>query len=82
MSQFEKTIQRWRRNQKNVRFEEIDSVLLRVGCEKRMRDSHAIYRLGVDMAIVPFHRPFVLPIYVLNALELLEKAGIIAGEVE
>jgi hypothetical protein len=42
MSRFEKAIQRLRQNPKNVKFEQIENILLRLGFEKRHTSgSHA-----------------------------------------
>ena len=46
MSKWQKELQRIRTNPKNVRFDEIDGLLLGLGFEKRMKGSHAFYKYG------------------------------------
>lgn len=73
MTKRDKTIERMRQNPKNVRFEEIDSLLLSLGFEKRQKGSHATYILANHRITVPFHKPFILPVYVKNVLQLLDE---------
>jgi hypothetical protein len=68
MTQKEKLIQRLRQNPKNVRFEDIDKLLLSFGFEKRQKGSHAT------------RKPFILPVYVKEVLILLDEMDITAEE--
>ena len=74
MSKADKRIQKLRQNPKNVRFEEVDKLLRSLGFEKRQRGSHATYILkGRGRITVPFKKPFILPIYVKEILNLLDE---------
>jgi predicted RNA binding protein YcfA (HicA-like mRNA interferase family) len=77
MTKKQKLLQRLRQNPKNVRFEEIDSLLLALGFEKRQRGSHVtyIYQQQTRMTI-PIRKPFILPVYVKDILKLLDESGI------
>lgn len=81
MSKKEKLIQRVRQNPKNVRFDDIDQLLLSLGFEKRQKGSHATYILkGQGRITVPFRKPFILPVYVKEILELLDEIDITSEE--
>jgi len=74
MTKREKQLQHLRDNSKNVRFEDIDTLLLGLGFTKRQRGtSHAVYTLGVHRITVPYRKPFVKPIYVKMVLEVLDE---------
>jgi predicted RNA binding protein YcfA (HicA-like mRNA interferase family) len=77
MSKQEKRLQRIRQNPKNVRFDDMDALLLSLGFEKRQRGSHATYVLrGQGRITIPFRKPFVLPVYVKEVLKLLDEMEI------
>lgn len=73
MSKRQKAIDKLRRNPKNVRFEEVDSLLIALGFQKRQKGSHAFYTLGDHRIGIPFLRPFILPCYVQQVLRLLDE---------
>jgi len=74
MSKKEKAIARLRQNPKNVRFEEIETILYRLGFTKRQDGtSHARFTLGKHIINVPKRKPFVLKIYVEFLLDELDK---------
>ncbi len=74
MSKKEKAIEKLRQNPKNVRFDEIETILCRLGFIKRQKGtSHAIFTMGQHRVEVPYSHPFVKPIYVKLVLELLDK---------
>ena len=78
MSKQEKLLQRLRQNPKNVRFDDLDTLLLGLGFEKRQRGSHVTYVLKEYGRItIPIRKPFMLPVYVKEVLELLEEVGAI-----
>jgi predicted RNA binding protein YcfA (HicA-like mRNA interferase family) len=80
MGKKEKLLQKIRQNPKNVRFEDIDKLLLSFGFEKRQRGSHATYILkGQGRITIPFRKPFILPIYVKEVLKLLDEMDIVSG---
>jgi predicted RNA binding protein YcfA (HicA-like mRNA interferase family) len=77
MNKKEKLLQRFRQNQKNVRFEDVDKLLLSLGFEKRQKGSHATYILkGQGRITIPFRKPFILPVYVSELVKLLDKMDI------
>jgi predicted RNA binding protein YcfA (HicA-like mRNA interferase family) len=74
MSQTQKLLERFRQNPRNVRFEEMDKLLLSLGFEKRQKGSHTTYILkGQGRITIPFHKPFILPVYVKEVLKLLAE---------
>jgi hypothetical protein len=74
MTKRDKLIKRFRDNDRNVRFEEIDGLLERLGFDKKCSGSHNVYRMqGVPNIIIPFRKPFILPVYVRNVLELIDE---------
>ncbi|MBX3000670.1 MAG: type II toxin-antitoxin system HicA family toxin [Caldilineaceae bacterium] len=75
MSKRDKLLQRFRNNPKTVRFEEVDTLLLQFGFTKRQSGSHATYKFGEHLITVPFRKPYILPVYVKNLLEILEAIG-------
>ena len=78
MSKQEKLLEKLRRNPKNVRFEDIDTLPAGLGFEKRQRGSHVTFSLNACGRItVPVKKPFILPVYVREVLDLLEEAGLI-----
>ncbi len=73
MSKREKLIQRFRNNNKAVRFEEIDTLLISLGFNKKSSGSHFVYILsGFPPITIPFRTPFILPIYVRNVLNVID----------
>ncbi|HEX9922446.1 MAG TPA: toxin HicA [Anaerolineae bacterium] len=73
MSKKEKLL-KIRQNPKNVRFEDIDNLLLSLGFQKRQRGSHATYTLsGGRPLTIPLRKPFILPVYVKQVLLLLNE---------
>lgn len=75
MSKQDKLIQKLRQNSKNVSFKEIDTLLCGLGFEKRQRGtSHATYTIpGKHTLTIPFRKPFILPVYVKQILQLLDE---------
>jgi predicted RNA binding protein YcfA (HicA-like mRNA interferase family) len=74
MSKRKKLLQRFRQNPRTVRFEELDSLLRKLGFEKRQRRSHATYVIpGKRPITIPFRKPFILPVYVKQVLQLLDE---------
>ncbi len=72
MSKREKLLVRFRNNPKTVRFDEIDTLLQRLGFEKRQSGSHATYTFEQYLITVPFRKPYILPIYVKSILAILD----------
>jgi hypothetical protein len=74
MTKREKLLERLRRNPQNVRFDEVDTILLGLGFAKRQRGtSHAVYTLGVHRITVPYRKPFIKAVYVKQLLALLDE---------
>lgn len=73
MSKKDKLLSRIRQNPKQVRFDELDNILLQIGFRKRQQGSHAIYNKGGLRITIPYRKPFVLPIYVKEFLTLIDS---------
>jgi predicted RNA binding protein YcfA (HicA-like mRNA interferase family) len=74
MSKREKALRKFRHNPKNVRYEELEAVLLSLGFEKLPgKGSHTRFVMGKHILVVPFRKPFLKPIYIRQALELLDE---------
>lgn len=75
MSKKEKALEKLRQNPRNVRFEDLATVLLSLGFEMKEggKGSHAVFKLpGKHPLTVPRKKPFIKPIYVKLALELID----------
>lgn len=75
VSKIQKLLERIRRNPRQVRFEELDKILLRYGFTKSQPSggsSHYIYVKGTLMLVIPFRLPHIKAIYVERAIKLLE----------
>ncbi len=74
MSKKEKAISKLRQNPKNIRFEEIETILIGLGFSKRQHGtSHATFTCGKLIITVPRQKPFVKPVYVKLLLEILDE---------
>jgi len=74
MSKREKAVAKIRQNPKNVRFEEIETILHRLGFVKRQDGtSHAIFTWGSHVIVVPKRKPFVKRKYIELMLDELDK---------
>ncbi|NHZ72266.1 MAG: addiction module toxin, HicA family [Aquificales bacterium] len=81
MSKKEKLLAKLRRNPKNIRPEELEHVLVRLGFKKRQgRGSHMVYKRGEYRLTVPYKKPFLKPIYIKLALEIIDELGLDPGE--
>ena len=73
MTKRDKRIEAMRRNPKTVRPEELDVILLAAGFVVRQHGtSHKLYKRGTQKISVPQRHPYLLSVYVLEALSLLE----------
>ena len=75
MSKLEKLLQKIKNNPKQVRFEELDRILINEGFNKRQPgggSSHYIYSKGRIRLTVPFRKPYILEAYVKLAIKALE----------
>jgi predicted RNA binding protein YcfA (HicA-like mRNA interferase family) len=74
LSKKEKALEKLRQNPKHVRFEELETILLRLGFQKRQDNtSHAMFTLGNHIVNVPKRKPFVKPKYINLVLKALEE---------
>jgi predicted RNA binding protein YcfA (HicA-like mRNA interferase family) len=77
MGRKKKLLAKMRQNPKNVRPEELERLLLRLGFEKRQGSgSHVIYKLDEFRLTVPYRKPFLKPIYIRLALEIIDELGL------
>lgn len=75
MSKRKKLLQRFRDNDKNVRFDEMDGLLNDLGFDKRGGGSHFAYTMpGIEPIItIIYRKPFILPVYVRKALQIIDE---------
>ena len=74
MAQRDKRIAAMRGNPKNVRPDELNTLLTAAGFTVRQQgSSHRVYSYGPYVLPVPQRKPFLLPIYVRQALALLDS---------
>lgn len=78
MTKRDKLLQRIRNNPKNVSFEDLRTLLEAYGFElDNVHGSHHTFRnriagVGVKL-VIPYKRPYVKPVYVKQALELIRQ---------
>jgi hypothetical protein len=71
MSRVHKRLARLRRHPNTVRPEEVETLLL--GFERRQRGtSHVVYYRGAHRLTIPYRKPFILPVYVRQILEVVD----------
>jgi len=74
MTKREKDLSKIKDYPKNVRFSDLDRILLDIGFEKRQKGSHAVYSYpGYPPITVPNRKPFLLQVYVRNAVQVIER---------
>ena len=77
MSKADKLLARFRQNPRNVRPEELENVLLRLGFTKRAgKGSHRVYTQGRFILTVPYRKPFLRQRYVKEALAAIDALAI------
>lgn len=75
MGKLEKLLKKIKNNPKQVRFEELDKILLKAGFTKRQPgggSSHYIYTKGMARIVVPYRQPHMKAFYVERAIKILE----------
>jgi predicted RNA binding protein YcfA (HicA-like mRNA interferase family) len=73
MSRVHKRLARLRRHPNTVRPEEVETLLLGLGFERRQRGtSHVVYSRGAHRLTIPYRKPFILPVYVRQILEVVD----------
>jgi hypothetical protein len=76
MTKRQKRLERIRGNPKNVRFEELDRLLIDFGFSRRQPrggSSHYIYVRDKTRLTIPMNRPHLREVYVRQVLKLLEE---------
>ena len=73
MTKREKLLERFRKDDKNVRFDEMDGLLISLGFERKSSGSHFVYRLANNQITIPHRKPFILPVYVKNVLKVIDE---------
>jgi len=75
MSKFDKLLQKIRNSPKQVRFEELDKILIRESFTRRQPrkgSSHYTYTKGSVRVTVPYNQPHIGEAYVKLAIKALE----------
>ena len=75
LSKLKKLLKRIKNNPRQVRFEELDKILLHYGFSKRQPSggsSHYTYKLGESRLTVPFKKPYIGEASVELALNALK----------
>ncbi|MBN2548927.1 MAG: hypothetical protein JXB15_07205 [Anaerolineales bacterium] len=82
MSKREKELEKFRNNPKNVRFEELEALLIYLGFEKRQEStSHAVFSIqGRPPITIPRRKPFLKAYYVKLALQAIDDLGLMDKE--
>ena len=76
LSTFKKVLQRVKNNPQQVRFEELDHILIKKGFIKRQPrggSSHYFYFRGSIKISIPHRQPYVLSCYVEAVIDILER---------
>ncbi len=75
MSKREKAICKFRNNPQNVRYEELEALLIYLGFVKRQGStSHAVFSiLGCLPITIPKRKPFLKPVYVKNVIKAIDE---------
>lgn len=76
MSKRDKALKKMRDNPKNVRYDELISLLMHFGFEIRNPPgSHTVYwhRDLLEQRTIPFNKPFVKKPYVIEALKMIDE---------
>ncbi|GAW93293.1 toxin HicA [Calderihabitans maritimus] len=75
MTKLDKLLQKIKNNPKQVRFKELDRILIRYGFSRRQPrggSSHYIYTKGTVRLVVPYRQPHIKSVYVERAIKILE----------
>ncbi len=74
MTKAQKDIDKLRQNPRHVRYDELVTILTRLGFEKRQDStSHVRFTHGTHILVIPKRKPFLKPIYVNQVLKLLDE---------
>ena len=75
MSKLQKLLKKIKNNPRQIRFDELDKILVRAGFRRsqpRGGSSHYIYSKGSKQISIPYAQPYIKSKYIERALELLE----------
>ncbi len=76
MSKREKLLEKIRNNPKNVRFDDLDSILIDYGFVRRQSGkgtSHYVYKLDTHKIVVVWRKPFVHSEAVKDVLKVIKE---------
>jgi hypothetical protein len=78
MSKREKALEKFRNNPRNVRYEELEALLMYLGFEKRQENtSHVVFSIkGYPPITVPIKKPFLKQYYVKNAIQAIDELNL------
>ncbi len=81
MSKRKKALEKLRQNVRNVRYEELETILLGMGFERlEGKGSHSKFVFGKHILIIPYQKPFLKPYLVKLALQEIEEIEELANE--
>ncbi len=77
MSKKKKALIHLRQNPKNIRYEELESILIGLGFSKRQEStSHIVFSIkGYSPITVPRRKPFLLEAYIKQVIKALDDMG-------
>ncbi len=81
MSKKTKRLARLLQNSKNVRFEELEGILISFGFTERKRGgSHVVFSLKGERLVIPRQIPFIRDVYIKLVLEKLDEMGLLTDK--
>jgi len=73
MTKADKDIVRLRQNPNHVRYEELVTILTRLGFQRKQDStSHVRFTYGNHILVIPKRKPFLKPVYVKQVLKILD----------
>jgi len=73
MTKADKDIIRLRQNPNHVRYEELVTILTRLGFQRKQDStSHVRFTHGNHILVIPKRKPFLKPVYVKQVLKILD----------
>lgn len=74
MSKPKKEIEKITQNPKHVRYEQLEKILMKLGCAKRNTGgSHVVYTYEEHRLTIPVEKPFLKCFYVKEALKMIDR---------
>ena len=74
MTKAQKDLDKLRQHPRHVRYDELVTILTRLGFEKRQDStSHVRFTYGSHILVIPKRKPFLKPVYVAQVLKLLDQ---------